>query len=261
MTASRVAAHHPEVRWPRRVQTAAEAVRLIDAVGFCLLFPVEHIPLPSLYYAMARRTRLTWDHHSAKLWQWKDELPLKRRALYTKFFRGRGTFISRLMLPSFLAMRESPRHTIDYDTFYAAGRISHDAHALWKVLAEHGPLGTLELRHACRMESKAGNARFKKAMLELQGLLVVTHFGAEQETAAWASNRLELIARAFPQEAQQSRRIPPEVARSAIARKYVEWHRNANPSILMPLWGWSRAQAVAAMAGPQGSSSPCPPRQ
>jgi len=37
-------------------------------------------------------------------------------------------------------------------------------------LADLGPLATLELRHACKMDSKAGNVRFKKAMNELQCL-------------------------------------------------------------------------------------------
>jgi len=35
-----------------------DAVRFIDAVGFCLLFPVKNVALPSLYYAVARRIRL-----------------------------------------------------------------------------------------------------------------------------------------------------------------------------------------------------------
>jgi len=28
-----------EIHWPRRVRTAADAVRFIDAAGYCLLFP------------------------------------------------------------------------------------------------------------------------------------------------------------------------------------------------------------------------------
>jgi hypothetical protein len=228
------------------VNTAAEAVQFIDAAGFCLLFPVKNVPLPSLYYAMAHRAPLTWDKHSVKLWQWKDELPRKRRALYTKYFRGRGTFISCAMLPHFLAMRAAPARIADHEAFYAAGRISHDAHTLWKTIAEHGPLATLELRHACKMDGKAGNTRFKKAILELQCLLVVTHFGAEQETAAWASNRLELIARAFPKEAHQARRITPEAARRTLAKKYFEWRADAEPATLARLFGWSRAEAIAA---------------
>src|ERR1700687_1258863 len=67
-----------------------------------------------------------------------------------------------------------------------------------------------KLRHACKLETQAGNARFKKAMLELQGLLIVTHSGATQETESWAYNRFDLVARAFPQQVAQARRISEE---------------------------------------------------
>jgi hypothetical protein len=181
------------------------------------------------------------------IWEWKDELPRRRRAFYAKYFKQRGTFISLKLMPHFLAMRGSPTRTDDYEHFYAAGQISHDASVVWQTLAEHGPLATLELRHACKMDSKAGNARFKRAMLELQCLLAVVHFGAEQETAAWASARFELTARAFPKQAQMARHIPPEEARAAIAAKYLEWHPDASSQVLARLFGWTKSETQVAV--------------
>src|SRR6266849_3170397 len=99
-----------EVRWPRKVKTPAEAVRYLDAVGYCMLFPVKNVALPSLYYAVARkkmRPEPHWDQYIQKVWTWKDQLGKKRLALYAKYFRGRGTFISLKVLPHFLAMREA----------------------------------------------------------------------------------------------------------------------------------------------------------
>ena len=241
-----------EIPWPKRVNTPGDAVRFIDAVGFCLLFPVKNVALPSLYYAVARRIPITWDKYAIRLWEWKDNFPRHRRAYYAKYFKGRGTFISLKFLPYFLAMRDAAAAPEDYERFYAAGRISHDARAIWKALADHGPLATLELRHACKMDSKAGNVRFKKAMNELQCLLIVTHFGAEQETAAWASGRFELTTRAFSKQAEQARGIMPESARAALARKYLEWHRDAPAMTLTRLFGWSKADAVAARAAAAG---------
>jgi hypothetical protein len=233
-----------------RVRTAADAVRFIDAVGYCLLFPIKRLPLPSLYYACARRQAFTWDKYTEKIWEWKDELPRRRRAFYSKYFKLRGTFISLKLLPHFLAMRDSAAAPGDFERFYAAGRISHDARTIWKTLAEHGPLATLELRHACKMESKAGNARFKRAMLQLQCLLVVVHFGAEQETGAWASNRFELTSRAFPKQVQGARRIAPAAARAALAAKYLEWHPEVDWRVLAHLFGWTKAEAQAATGQP-----------
>jgi hypothetical protein len=235
-----------EIRWARRVRTVADAVRFIDAVGYCLLFPTERLPLPSLYYAVAQCMPVTWDTYTEKIWRWKDELGLKRHAFYAKYFKARGTFISLGMLPHFLAMRESAAGPGEHEAFYTAGRISHDACVIWQALEEHGPLATLELRHASKMESKAGNARFKRAMLELECVLVVVHFGTEQETAAWASGRFELTSRAFPRQVSQARRIAPAAARTAVAQKYLQWHPNTPPVLLARLFGWSRAEATAA---------------
>lgn len=234
-----------EVRWPKKVATPADAVRFLDAVGYCLLFPIKNMPLPSLYFAVSWEANPDWDQYATKIWSWKDELPRKRRAFYGKYFKGHGSFLSLKMLPNFLAVQGTAVQPDDYDTFYAAGRIRDDARTIWKALAKHGPLATLELRHACKMEMTSGNVRFKRAMLDLQRLLLVAHFGAEQETAAWASGRFELTCRAFPRETAAARRIPKEAARATIARKYLEWHPDAAPALLARLFGWSKDEALA----------------
>jgi hypothetical protein len=235
-----------EVRWPKRVVTAADAVKFIDAVGYCMLFPIIGLPLPSLYYACARRNipvGPSWDQYTQKIWTWKDELGRRRRAYYAKYFKGRGTFLSLRLLPHFLAMEGSAVRADEYDRMYAAGRITADARAVWEALETHGPLATLELRHACKMESVAGNRRFKKAMVQLSRSLLVFHSGAEQETGAWASSRFELTSRAFPQALAEARRISPEEARRVLARKYFEWHREAKARTAARLFGWTKAEA------------------
>lgn len=243
--------HENEIHWPRRVLTPAEAVKYIDATGYCMLIPVANVPLPSLYYAVTRRNRhvdFVWDKYSVMLWPWKDKLPRRRRAFYAKYFRSRGTFISLKLLPHFLSMREAAVAPGDHDRFYAKGRIREDARALWETLAEHGPMATLELRHTCGMDTKAGNVRFKRAILDLQSLLVAVHFGAEQETAAWASGRYELTCRAFPRETAAARRISSEEGRTKLAAKFLEWHTDAPAAQLARLFGWPKADAIAAIA-------------
>lgn len=241
-----------DIRWARRVRTLTDAVRFLDAVGFCVLFPLTKIPLPSLYYAVARRDIHLgpgWDKYCEMIWGWKDDLPLRRRAYYSKCLRGRGMFISLTLLPHFLASRASAAAPGDHQRFYAAGRISPDARTIWQALEEHGPLATLELRHACKMETAAGNIRFKRAMLELQCHLVIVHFGAEQETAAWPSSRFELTCRAFPKQAVAARSLSLDAARAAIARKFLERRPAAPPAVLVRLFSWSKFEAIAAMGG------------
>jgi len=226
-----------EVHYPKRVVTAADATRFIDAVGYCLLFPINGLPLPSLYFACARREPTSWDRYCLLIWKWKDEFGRKRRAFYSKYFKGRGTFISLGLLPHFLALESSAYGRDDYDRAYAAGRITADARTLWEALATHGPLATLELRHGCKFDSTAGNRRFKKAILRLSRLLLVVHSGAEQETDSWASNRFELTASAFPAAVAAAQKINAAEARRVLTAKYLEWHPNADSSTIVRLFG------------------------
>jgi len=235
-----------EIRWPGAVSMPAQAVRFINHAGFCVLFPVKNVSLPSLYYAVAKRLPARWDKHAQKIWKWRDELPAKRRAFYAKYFKSRATFISLKYLSHFLAMREAAVSPKDAEHFYSAGRISHDARAIWLALADHGPMPTLELRHACKFDTKAGNIRFKKAILDLQCQLIVTHTGGEQETESWASNRFDLVSRAFPKQLAQARKISPEAARSALARQYLKLYPSAPALQISRLFNWSKSETQAA---------------
>ena len=237
-----------EIRSAGRLRTTADAMRFIETVGFCVLFPARNVPLPSLYYAVSRRQEVYWDKSAQLIWNWKDELPKKRRSFYGKYFKGRGSFISLKFLPQFLATHGTAIEPREAEAFYKTGRISHDALELWQALRKHGPLPTLELRHAGKMESQAGNKRFKKAMLELQGLLIVTHSGAEQETEAWASNRFDLVARGFAKQVAEAQELSAEEAHVAIAVKYKTLYPNAVPAQIARLFGWTKAQAVTALA-------------
>lgn len=228
----------------------ADAVKFIDAAGFCTLFPVANVPLPSLYCAVSGRDAddgIVFDEHFEKIWHWKDELPRRRRAHYAKYFRGKGTLISRAYLPHFLAMGAAAATPDDHQRFYREGRIRDDARLIWQAIAEHGPLATLELRHVCKMETTAGNVRFKRAILDLQCLLLVSHFGSERETGAWASGKYELTSRAFPEETAAAFEIEPQHARAKLAAKFARLNREASPMQLARLFGWTKLQAEAAL--------------
>jgi hypothetical protein len=239
-----------ETNWPKRVLNLAEAVRYIDAVGFCMLYPVKKIPLPSLYYAVTRRnphSEFVWDKCSVMVWKWKDELPRRKRAFYTKLFKGRGTLISLKLLPAFLSARQSIAGLGDHALFYERGHISDDSRVIWQTLQKHGPMPTLELRHACKLETKAGNARFKRAMLQLETKLIVVHCGTEQETRAWASGRFDLTSRVFGDQMSAAGRVSPEEARIAIARKFLS-RKGTQPVQLARLFGWNKQQMAEITA-------------
>jgi hypothetical protein len=238
-----------EIPWPGRVLTLAAAVKYVNACGLCLLFAARNLPLPSLYHVAARRKPhegWVWDKYSSRVWRWKDELPRRRLAYYGKYFRGCGTLISREQLPNFLAMRETAVAPGDSSRFYRAGRISDDARVVWESLEEHGPMATLELRNVCRMDTKAGNRRFKRAILGLQGLLIAVHFGAEQETKSWASGRYELTYRVFPKQNESARQMSVAEAQRNIAAKLLGRQPGAQAVQVARIFGWLKTEAVVA---------------
>ena len=126
-----------ELSWPRLIRTRSDAVCFIDHMGFCVLFSLKDVPLPSLYYVVSKRSDVRWDKYAQLIWKWKGELPKKRRVFYGKYFKGRGTFLSLKLLPHFLAMRGTAVGPAEADTFYKTGRISHDALDLWQALGKH----------------------------------------------------------------------------------------------------------------------------
>jgi hypothetical protein len=244
-----------EIPSRRCIVTLAQAACFIQSVGFCALFPVKGVALPSLYYAASHRTPAKWDAFALRVWDWKDDLARRGRAWYGKYFHGRGSFLSLEMLAACLAMEGAAIQPEDLDRFYAEGRLTGEMHRVWAALAAHGPLPTLELRHACGFTTTAGNARFKRAMLALQRMLIVSHFGTEQETGAWASGRFELTSRAFPRQTAEARSLTRAQAQESIAAKYAEWHTGATPLQIARLFGWTVEEARAAIEAMRSATS------
>ena len=240
------------------IRTIAQAARYIDRVGFCLLFPSKKLPLPSLIEASQGRALRNykpcadWSDDFVRLWRWKDELPRKRLAYYGKYFRGRGVFLSLEFLTYFYCLEGNPARLGGGDAFeriYREGKITADAHAVCTALTKRGPQATLELRYGLGWESKRGNRRFKRALLELQQRLLVVHWGTKAETRAWESAVYQLTARAFPKAMRAAAKLSPDVARQRIAAQYRKHRTHAKPQEVARLFGWSRAEAEEALGG------------
>ena len=215
-----------------RVRTLDQAAGWLDGVGFALLFPSRGIALPSLWEAQGRRVNKlpAWDDDMARLWEWKDQLPRRRRAWYGKLIRGKGTLIAARLLPHFSAAMETPWKLDAAEALYSHGRLSPEARKIAAVLRDQGPQATLALRYAAGFGGKRGNARFKKAVGELGARLLVTHFGTEKEEgAAWPSTVYELVPRAFSKLSKRARELPAEEGRREVERAYLALAPGASP--------------------------------
>lgn len=238
-----------------KIRTLSQAGKVIERYGLCLLFPFKGVKLPSLVGAIKGRPlrhydpRTDWSDDFLCAWKWKDELPRKRLAYYGKYFRGRGTFLSPDLLSCFTCLEGDPGGEDGFERLYRAGELSPEARAVCKEIAKNGPQGTLELRYALGWEAKQANQRFKRAVLELQKRLLITHWGAAAETRAWESNVYQLTARAFPQAVRAAAQLTPEKARRRIVSCYRKQYPKVTLQEIARLFRWTRVQAEAALGG------------
>lgn len=237
-----------------KVRTFAQAAAHIERVGFCLLFPIKGLPLPSLWAAVKGRSPrnfnlvAAWDADAEKLWGWKDQFPKRRRAWYGKFFRGKGSLLSPAFLSCFYRLEGNYGQADEHERLYGEGRITADARAIAAELRRHGPQGVLELRYALGWTSKRGNRRFKRALEELQRRLLLVRWGTKAETNAWESAVYQLTPRAFPRAAKAAAKLTGEEARRRIAAQYRHLNPPATPRDLMRAFGWSKEESGLALS-------------
>jgi len=247
-----------------KVRSIQQAAKYIDRVGFCLLFPIKRLALPSLWAAVKGRSPrrfdliAEWDADTERLWGWKDELPRRRLAYSGKYFRTKASLLSLKFLPCFYRLEGQPEagppwaenHGTpdEYEQLYRAGRLSADAHAVARELFRHGPQATLELRYALGWTAKRGNQRFKRALGELQQRLLIVHWGTKAETAAWESVVYELTPRAFPRAVRAAARLSRAFAWHRIAAQYRQLNPAATAADFKRLFSWTRPEVDAALA-------------
>jgi len=243
-----------------KVRSITQAARYIDRAGFCLLFPIKGLRLPSLWAAVKGKTPrdpsaslrasfnlvAEWDDDALRLWEWKDLLPRRRLAYSGKVFRGKNSLIAPRFLPCFYRLAGNYGTAEESRQLYREGKISPEARALCEEILRHGPQATLELRHALGWSSPRQNRRFKRALEELQRRLLIVHWGVKAETRAWESVVYQLTPRAFPRAVRAAQKLTAEEARRRIAENYRRLVPAAAPADAARLFGWSAAAARAA---------------
>ena len=175
-----------EVRYRRRmnlrVTTREEAAQFVDDVGFCFLFPIQGLEMPSLWDAIAGRVVKTTNKHSGyeieRTWGWKDEALDKRVWFYGKLIRNKATLVSLDFLPNFYALSENfGDYEHDYLEEYKTGQLTSEAKQVYEALLKNGALDAVRLRREAHLSSDANKGRFDKALTDLQTGLKVLPVG------------------------------------------------------------------------------------
>ena len=164
---------HRDRAWRRepdsRVESAADAERLIEEVGFCAAMTDARRPGPSLYVAVCGRRdahmprNVQKDPESSATWLLKDELMRRGRVYYAKLAKGRTLFVAPRLVAHFNAVWGVPRRA-------EKEALSEDARKVLKVLRREWEMATADLRKEAGVEDRA---RFTKALDELQRTLKV----------------------------------------------------------------------------------------
>lgn len=164
---------HRDYHWAReatrQVETALDAERFIEQVGFAACLTDSRRPGPSLYVAVCGRRdavmprNVQKDPEASLTWTLKDELIQRGRVYYAKLSRGKAMFLAPRMIPCFHAIRGVRKSD-------ERSRLSADARAILRVLRREWEMGTKDLRDEARLKERSA---FTAALDELQAAMLV----------------------------------------------------------------------------------------
>jgi hypothetical protein len=219
----------------RQVETAFDAERFIDQVGFAACLTDCRRPGPSLYLAVCGRRDAVMPRHVQKdeeashTWRLKDELVRRGKVYYAKLARGRAMFVAPRMIPYFNAVWGLRRAD-------ERKRLSKPALAILGVLRREWEMSTADLRTDAGITERAV---FMRAMDELQAAMIVIPsevYYLPKFTYIWTLG----IGR-FPDALR--RRVSRDVAVREIARCFLSSAGMTIPGELARVTGLDRPEA------------------
>jgi hypothetical protein len=226
-------------RWHREgeglVQTAVQAERFVQRVGFANCFIDSRRPGPSLYVAVCGRRdavmprNVQKDPESALTWTLKDEVLRRGRVYYGKAMRGKAVFLAPRMIPYFNALWGLPRRE-------EKKRLSKRALAVLCALRKEWEMGTADLRTESGVTDRKS---FTLALDELQTAMIVVPTEVIYEpklTYLWG-----LAEERFPEEL--SCKVHRQTALREIARCFLDGAGLTIPGELARITGLSRPEA------------------
>jgi hypothetical protein len=153
----------------RQVETALDAERFIERVGFAACLTDSRRPGPSLYVAVCGRRdavmprNVQKDPEASLTWVLKDEIIARGKVYYAKLARGKTMFLAPRMIPFFHAVWGVRRSE-------ETRRLSRHARAILKVLRGEWEMGSSDLREEAGITDRQA---FTRALDELQAAMIV----------------------------------------------------------------------------------------
>jgi hypothetical protein len=228
-----------DARWQReatrQVQSAADAERFIERVGFAFCMRDSRRPGPSLYVAVCGRRdavmprNVQKDPEASHTWLLKDDVIRRARVYYAKLTGARAMFIAPRMVPHFHALWGVTRAG-------ESTRLSRAAQRILRVLRREWEMATSDLRDDAGIRDRT---MFSRALDELQAAMLVVPSEVHYQpkfTYIWT-----LAISRFPDELR--RRVRRDVALREIARCFLSSAGMTVPGELARVSGVSRPEA------------------
>ncbi len=143
-----------------------------------LVFPVlNREEPPSLWGELFPNSKMRWewddagDSRVANLWHLREELSRSQKVVYSKWYRGRATFFSRDLFRALLALLGKTRG------------LSDDSSSVLDVLAEDSPLSTKVLKKGVKLQGRALEGIYHKALKPLWNRGLIVGYGEVDEGA------------------------------------------------------------------------------
>jgi hypothetical protein len=230
---------HRDARWcregTRQVETALDAERFIEQVGFAACLTDSRRPGPSLYVAVCGRRdavmprNVQKDAEASLTWVLKDEIVKRGRIYYAKLARGKTMFLAPRVIPYFHAVWGVRRSEEKL-------RLSRNAQAIVRVLRREWEMSTADLRDESGVTDRKA---FTRAIDELQAAMIVVPsevFYQPRFTYIWTIG----VGR-FPDALR--RRVSRETALREIARCFLAGAGMTIPGEMARVTGLSRPDA------------------
>ncbi len=219
----------------RQVETAFDAERFVEEVGFAACLTDSRRPGPSLYVAVCGRRdailprNVQKDPEASQTWLLKDDIVRRGRVYYAKLARGKTMFLAPRMIPYFHAIWGVRRAE-------EGRRLSRPARAILRVLRGEWEMATADLREESGVRERAA---FYRALDELQAAMIVVPsavFYQPKFTYIWT-----LGVGRFPDALR--RRVARETALREVARCFLAGAGLTIPGELARVTGLSRPEA------------------
>src|SRR5437867_5376987 len=217
------------------LETAEQAERFIERVGFTTCLTDSRQPGPSLYVAVCGRRdavmprNVQKDPEASHTWMLKDQILRRGRVYYGKLPRGKAMFLAPRMIPYFNALWGVPRSE-------QKKRLSKNALAVLRVLRREWEMATADLRAKSGVTDRKV---FTSAIDELQASMIVVPSEVVYQpkfTYLWG-----LAEERFPKEL--ARKIHRQTALRELARCFLDGAGLTVPGELARVTGLSRPDA------------------